>query len=480
MCAPRLPVLQAAFLVYTDGHCIFADFVNFNMKTVQIDMTQGSLFRQIFFFSVPLVVTNVLQILFNMTDTAVVGRFAGYLPLGAVGSTGQMIFFCTGILTGLGGGVNVLAAFSLGQKNFRDFEVTVRASFFSCLCFGFLLLTAGIALAPQILCLLNTKPELIQDATVYFRIYMLCMPAMALYCFGNAILSARGDTRSPLLYLIAGGIANVFLDLLLVIGFELSVIGVGIATVIAQYISCVLTLVKICRILKESNFDFKCKKISRRKILQIIKIGVPAGLQNAIFAVANLFIVTAVNSFDAAMVAGNAATMNGDNLVYNIMAAFYTAGATFIGQNLGAHKKKRILHSYFISLGYAAAAGFALGILLYIFGQEFLSLFTKDQTVIDCAMQKFRIMTFCFGVSALMDATIAASRGLHKTFIPSVIVFLGSCVLRVVWVFTVFAHFRTVESLFLLYPFSWVVTGLFEILYFAIAYKKECRQMQAI
>lgn len=444
-----------------------------------MDMTQGSLFGQILAFSFPLVITNVLQTLFNMTDTAVVGRFAGYLPLGAVGSTGQMIFFCAGILTGLGGGVNVLAAFSLGQKNYRDFLVTVRASFFSCLCCGFLLFTGGTFFAPQILCLLNTKPELLQDAVTYFRIYMLSMPAMALYCFGNAILSAWGDTRSPLLYLIAGGIANVILDLLLVIGFNLSVVGVGIATVIAQYISCTLTLVKLYRIFKAGAFDFKQIKISRRKILQIIKIGVPAGLQNAIFAVANLFIVTAVNSFDAAMVAGNAATMNGDNLVYNIMSAFYTAGATFIGQNLGAHKKKRILLSYFISLGYATATGVVLGILLYIFGHQFLSLFAKDQTVIDFAMQKFRIMTFSFGISALMDAAIAASRGLHKTFIPSVIVFLGSCLLRVVWVFTIFAHFRTVESLFLLYPFSWLITGIFETLYFAFAYKKECRQMQA-
>lgn len=303
------------------------------------------------------------------------------------------------------------------------------------------------------------------------------MPAMAMYNFGNAILSAQGDTRSPLLYLIAAGIVNVFLDLLLVIVFKLSVIGVGVATVIAQYISCILTLRKIYKVLSKNNFDFKYRQISSYKILQIIKIGVPAGLQNAIFAIANLFIVAAVNSFDAAMVAGNAATMNGDNLVFNIMSAFYTAGATFIGQNLGAHKKKRILNSYFISMGYAAIAGFVLGGVLFAFGQEFLSLFTKDQTVVDYAMQKFKIMTFSFGISAFMDGTIAASRGLRKTLVPSVMVFIGSCVLRVIWVFTIFAHFRTVESLFLLYPFSWAVTAIFEIVYFAIIYKKETADM---
>ena len=447
------------------------------MKTLEMDMTKGSLVKKIFIFSVPLVITNILQILFNMTDAAVVGRFAGYLPLGSVGSTGQMIFFCSGILTGLGGGVNVLAAICTGQKNYKDLEVTIRASAVTCLVIGIFLMIAGLLCAPAVLEILNTKEELLHDAVIYFRIYMLCMPFMALYYFGNAILSAQGDTRSPLIYLIIAGIANVILDLVLVIVFKLSVIGVGVATVVAQIISCLLTLVKIYRVLKGNNFDFKNHQLSLGKIIQIVKIGIPAAMQNAIFAVANLFIVAAVNSFDATMVAGNAATMNGDNLVYNIMAAFYTAGATFIGQNLGAHNKKRILNSYFISMGYAAIIGFVLGIVLYVFGREFLSLFTSDPVVVDCAMQKFRIMTFSFGISAFMDGTIAANRGLRKTLIPSIMVFLGSCVLRVVWVYTIFAHFRTVESLFLLYPFSWAATAIFEILYFVIVYKKETKDM---
>ncbi len=447
------------------------------MKTLEMDMTKGSLVKKIFIFSVPLVITNILQILFNMTDAAVVGRFAGYLPLGSVGSTGQMIFFCSGILTGLGGGVNVLAAICTGQKNYKDLEVTIRASAVTCLVIGIFLMIAGLLCAPAVLEILNTKKELLHDAVIYFRIYMLCMPFMALYYFGNAILSAQGDTRSPLIYLIIAGIANVILDLVLVIVFKLSVIGVGVATVVAQIISCLLTLIKIYKVLKGNNFDFKNHQLSLGKIIQIVKIGIPAAMQNAIFAVANLFIVAAVNSFDATMVAGNAATMNGDNLVYNIMAAFYTAGATFIGQNLGAHNKKRILNSYFISMGYAAIIGFVLGIVLYVFGREFLSLFTSDPVVVDCAMQKFKIMTFSFGISAFMDGTIAANRGLRKTLIPSIMVFLGSCVLRVVWVYTIFAHFRTVESLFLLYPFSWAATAVFEILYFVIVYKKETKDM---
>lgn len=479
------------------------------MKTKEIDMTEGSLWKKIFAFSVPLVFTNLLQILFNMADSAVVGRFAGSLPLGSVGSTGQMIFFCSGLLIGLGGGVNVLVAFSIGKKDSKDVAETVRASFVSCLAAGFLIFAFAWISAPSVLKLLDTKPELFDDALLYFRIYMLSMPAMSLYYFGNGVLSAYGNTRSPMFYLAAAGAVNIILDCVLVIVFKMSVAGVGIATVAAQYISCVLTLLKLVKTLdsggfKDSEDSFgsagslesaresarTCKKrvgfrirfgknpfksVNKYKIYQILKIGVPAGLQNSVFAVANMFIVAAVNSFDAEMVAGNAATMNGDNLVYNIMAAFYTAGATFIGQNFGAQKKDRILKSYLITLAYSCVIGFSLGIVLYVFGHEFLSLFTKDKIVVDYAMQKFRIMTFSFGISAFMDATIAANRGLGKTLVPSLMVFLGSCVLRIVWVYTVFAHFRTVESLFLLYPFSWAATAVFETIYFAFVYKKETR-----
>lgn len=331
--------------------------------------------------------------------------------------------------------------------------------------------------APLVLKTMKTKPELLQDALLYFRIYLLSMPAMALYNFGNAVLSAQGNTKLPLIFLALAGVVNVFLDLLLVIVFKMSVAGVAIATVAAQYISCVLTVRATFRNSENFHFDRRLFKLNSHKTLQLVKIGIPAGLQNVVFAVANLFIQAGVNSFDALMVAGNAATMNGDNLVYNIMAAFYTAGATFIGQNYGARKKSRILKSYFVSAGYAAIVGIFLGLILYIFGHQFLGLFTTDSTVVDYAMKKFKIMTFSFGISAFMDGTIAANRGLGKTFVPSIFVFVGSCVFRVVWIYTVFAYFRTIESLFLLYPVSWFVTAVFEIIYFAITYRKETKNL---
>ena len=448
----------------------------FYMKS-EIQITNGSLLKNIFLFSIPLVFTNILQILFNMADSSVVGRFAGALALGAVGSDGQLCFLCSGLLIGIGGGVNVLVAFYIGQNNRKELNDMIHTAAVFCLISGFAIMIIGWGSAPLVLKTMKTKPELLQDALLYFRIYLLSMPAMALYNFGNAVLSAQGNTKLPLIFLALAGIVNVFLDLLLVIVFKMSVAGVAIATVAAQYISCVLTVRATFRNSENFHFDRRLFKLNSHKTLQLVKIGIPAGLQNVVFAVANLFIQAGVNSFDALMVAGNAATMNGDNLVYNIMAAFYTAGATFIGQNYGARKKSRILKSYFVSAGYAAIVGIFLGLILYIFGHQFLGLFTTDSTVVDYAMKKFKIMTFSFGISAFMDGTIAANRGLGKTFVPSIFVFVGSCVFRVVWIYTVFAYFRTIESLFLLYPVSWFVTAVFEIIYFAITYRKETRNL---
>lgn len=443
----------------------------------EIQITNGSLLKNILLFSVPLAFTNLLQILFNMADSSVVGRFAGALALGAVGSDGQLCFLCSGLLIGIGGGVNVLVAFYIGQDNKKELNEMVHTAVVFCLISGIAIMIMGWISARPVLQIMKTKPELMDGALLYFRIYLLSMPAMALYNFGNAVLSAYGNTKLPLIFLALAGIANVFLDLLLVIVFKMSVAGVAIATVVAQYISCILTVRATFRSIENINFDRRIFNLNVHKTMQLIKIGIPAGLQNVVFAVANLFIQAGVNSFDALMVAGNAATMNGDNLVYNIMAAFYTAGATFIGQNYGAHKKSRILKSYFISTGYAFLVGITFGIILYVFGHQFLGLFTTDSTVVDYAMKKFRIMTFSFGISAFMDGAIAANRGLGKTFVPSIFVFIGSCFFRIIWIYTIFAHFRTIESLFLLYPVSWFITAIFETVYFISTYRKETKEL---
>lgn len=436
------------------------------------DMTEGSLLKQIFAFSLPLIISNILQVLFNMSDIAVVGHFAGSAALGAVGSTTILVSLFTGFLIGLSGGINVLAAKFLGAKKQRDLEETVHTSAIICLLAGVLLLLIGVTCSHFLLGLLNTKDELIDGASLYLHIYFLGMPALAIYNFGNAVFSAAGDTRKPLFYLLIAGILNVLMNLFFVIVCRLDVAGVAIASVVSQYVSATLILISLFHTTEPYQLCLSKLRFYPGKVQNILALGLPSGFQYAIFQIANLFIQTGVNSFDAVIVEGNSAAANADALVYDVMAAFYTACSSFMGQNYGAGKKDRVLKSYFVSLAYSFGAGIILGGLLVVFGKGFLSLFTTDAQVAGAGMIRLRIMGLSYAVSAFMDCSIAASRGIGKSVIPTVIVIMGSCVFRVIWVYTIFAYFRTIPSLYLLYIFSWTLTAIAEIIYFAKVYKK--------
>ncbi|MDD6273904.1 MAG: MATE family efflux transporter [Clostridiaceae bacterium] len=441
------------------------------IRSVQ-DMTEGRLGKQIFVFSLPLMLSNVLQVLFNITDIAVVGRFAGSAALGSVGSTAILITLFTGFLIGVGGGINVLVARSAGARAARDVREFVHTSALLSLLIGLSLAVLGLVFSRGLLELLGTKDELIDGATVYLRIYLLGMPALAVYNFGNAVLSAVGDTRRPLYFLSVAGVLNVLLNLFFVIICRLDVAGVAIASVIAQYVSAFLVVLALCTSQEMYSLRFSALRIHPKKARCVLALGIPAGLQNAIFAIANLFIQAGVNTFDATMVEGNSAATNADALVYDVMAAFYTACASFMGQNFGAGKRDRVLKSYFISLAYSFGIGAALGLLLVLFGRQFLALFTTESAVIDAGMARLTVMGCSYALSAFMDCTIAASRGLGKSFVPTVIVILGSCVFRVIWVYTIFAYFHTITSLYLLYAFSWGITSVAEIAYFVHCYRK--------
>ena len=435
------------------------------------DMTKGSLWKQIFIFSLPLMASNVLQVLFNMADVAVVGQFAGSFALGSVGSTTTLVAMFTGFLIGLSGGINVLVALHYGAKNKKELTETVHTAALVSLLIGLCLMIFGIVFTRRILMLLHTKPELMDGAVLYFRIYLLGMPAMSVYNFGNAVFSAVGDTKKPLRYLSLAGVINVALNLFLVIVCRMDVAGVAIASVVSQYLSAILIVKALFKTREGFGLQWALLHLDREKAGDILRIGIPAGMQNAIFQIANLFIQASVNSFDAVMVAGNSAAANADALVYDVMAAFYTACGSFMGQNYGAKKKDRVRKSYFVSLVYSFGAGLILGVLLVLCGEAFLALFTKEQVVIEAGMKRLTIMGLSYCVSAFMDNTIAASRALGKGVVPTVIVIMGSCVFRVIWVYTIFAHFRTIPSLYLLYVFSWSLTAIAEILYFVKIYK---------
>lgn len=442
------------------------------MKNFEMDLTQGSIGKTFFRFSIPLVLTNIMQVLFNMTDLAVVGRFSGPEALGAVGSTPNFLYLFTGLVIGLGSGINSICAFFIGARSKKDLSETIHTAAVISLAFGLLLMAAGWILARPVLELMNTKPELIDGAVLYFKIYMIGIPFEALFNFGNGVLSAVGDTKRPLIFLTISGIANAVLNLVFVLGFGMSVDGVAYGSVIANAVSAFLVIIALLKGTGDARLEIRKIRVHWQKAVKIIKIGIPSALQNMIFGFANMFMQMGLNSFDAVMVSGNAAAANADTLIYNVMAAFYVGCATFIGQNYGAGNRQRVVRSYLWGTFFSFAIGLVLGTLLLVFGREFLLLFTSKEEVIECGLARIRIMAFAYCISAFMDNSIAACRGLGKTLIPSIMVSLGSCVFRIVWIFTIFAHFKTLESLFLLFPFSWLITAAFIFVYFLIVLKK--------
>ncbi len=443
------------------------------MKDYEMDFSTGSLWKKILVFSIPLMFSNILQVVFNMADVAVVGKFAGSIALGSVGSTSILVTLFIGLLLGFSSAVNTLTARYIGSKDVKNIKETVHTAAIICTSAGIIIMVLGIIFAYDVLSFMNTKDELIEGAVIYLKIYLIGMPAMGIYNFGNAVLSAAGDTKRPLYYLIIAGIINIILNLFFVIVCKLGVVGVALATVIAQCSSAFMIMRALICAKESYKVELKELKITPDKMKNILKIGIPSAFQYAIFAIANLFVQTSVNSFNHIVVEGNSAATNADSLVYDMMAAFYTACTSFMGQNLGAKKRDRVLKSYFICTIYSFLIGLVLGVSLYVFRYAFLGLFTNDLEVVEAGIKRLSIMALSYSVSAFMDCTIAASRGLGKTFIPTIIVIMGSCVFRVMWIYTVFAYFRTIESLYLLYVFSWMITAIAEIIYFVYSYRKE-------
>ena len=448
---------------------------------IEKKLTSGNLWKQILLFGIPLMASNLLQVLFNMSDIAVVGRFSesGSKAIGAVGSTTILVNLYTGILIGIGSGVNVIVAKFFGAGDKKNLKESVHTSALISLFIGILLAVVGFFTANAFLRLLGTKDDLIGGADTYLRIYMLGMPAVALYNFGNGTFSAIGNTKKPLLYLFIAGILNVGLNLFFVIVFKMDVAGVALASIISQYVSAILVIAALFREKGDCKLSFGALKIHGDKAKTMLALGLPASFQNSIFNIANLFIQSAVNTFPSVVVEGNSAATNSDALVYQLMDAFYIACSSFIGQNFGAGNKKRILDSYLICVVYSFAVGAILGGGLVLFGKGFLSIFTDDPAVMQEGMARLKIMGFSYCISAFMDCTIAASRGLGKTVVSTITVIMGSCVFRVLWILTIFAKFRTITSIYLLYSCSWTITAIAEIIYFIYAYKKVTKSFTA-
>ena len=441
-------------------------------KSYEMDMTSGPLLKKILIFSVPLMLSGILQLLFNAADIIVVGQFTGSSALAAVGSTSSLINLFVNVFIGFSIGANVLVAQYFGARDEKNVHETVHTSILLAIICGLILIVAGISLAPPMLELMDTPDEVLGQAVLYMRIYFVGMPATLVYNFGAAILRAVGDTRRPLYYLFVAGCVNVVLNLFFVVVCGRGVDGVAIATVISQVISAAL----IVRCLVKSDGMYRLNlsmlKLHRQKVIQIARIGLPAGFQGAIFSISNVLIQSSVNSFGSIAMAGNTAASNIEGFIYTCMNAVYQTSLSFTSQNLGAGKTKRISRILVECLVVVFLVGAVMGFLAYTFGAELLRIYSTDPEVIENGLHRMRVICQTYYLCGMMDVTVGALRGLGYSVMPMLVSLAGVCGVRIVWIFTAFVWSRSLFTLYISYPISWGATFVIHLICFAVVYRK--------
>lgn len=447
-------------------------------KKYEIDMCSGSILGKMLLFTLPLMCSSVLQLLFNAADVIVVGKFAGDNALAAVGSNTALINLLTNFFLGLSIGANVLVAHYYGAKQDRDLEETVHTAMLLSVYSGIFLTVAGCVGARQILIWMKTPADVLNLAVIYLRIYFLGMTASMIYNFGSAVLRAVGDTKRPLYYLMGAGVINVILNLIFVIVFHMGVAGVGTATVISQCISAALIVRCMMGTQGGICLDLKKLKIYRNKFVKILKVGLPASFQGVIFAISNVIIQSSVNSFGAVAVAGNSAAANIEGFVYVAMNAFYQASISFTGQNIGAAKYERVNKILYAAEGCVFAVGLVLGSMAVYFGRPLLSLYTSSPDVMDAGMKRISVIARTYALCGMMDVIVGSLRGLGYSVMPMLVSLIGACGLRLLWIFTFFQTepFHSVTSLYMTYPVSWIVTLSAHVICFIAVRKKLAKQ----
>lgn len=438
----------------------------------EMDMCSGALLPKILLYSLPLMLSGILQLLFNAADVVVVGRFAGNDALAAVGSTSALINLLVNVFIGLSVGANVMVArfFGAGQK--KELEEMVHTAILTSLVSGVILIFVGLGLSRPALTLMDTPENVIDQAVLYIRIYFVGMPAMMLYNFGSAILRAVGDTRRPLYFLLAAGVINVILNLIFVIPLGMGVAGVALATIISQTISALLVLVCLMRTESDYRVSLKKLRIVRDKMLKMIQIGLPAGLQGALFSISNVLIQSSVNSFGSVAMAGNTAAQNLEGFVYTAMNSLHQTCISFTGQNYGARQYRRMGKILLICQGCVIAVGVIMGNGVYLTGDTLLKLYSPDAEVI--AYGKLRLLYICttYALCGMMDVMVGSLRGMGYSIMPMLVSLTGACLFRVVWIMTVFKAYHSLEVLYVSYPISWALTFAVHLLCFLIVYRR--------
>ncbi len=441
------------------------------MKKYEIDMTNGPILKKMLLFAVPLMFSGVLQLLFNAADIVVVGQYAGYDSLGAVGATSSLINLLVNLFMGLSVGANVIAARYYGADDKEELCKTVHTAMTLSVISGVILTVIGIIGAEKLLTMMDTPENLLPLSSLYLKVYFLGMPAMMVYNFGSAILRAAGDTKRPLYFLTLAGIINVILNLVFVIALKMDVAGVAAATAISQYISA--ALIVRCLVLEQGAIKLvpSMLRIHSDKFFQIIQVGLPAGFQGAVFSFSNVVIQSSINLFGDIVVAGNSAASNIEGFIYVSMNAFHQAVISFTSQNYGAGKTERINKILFSGLGSVFVIGLSLGAIVLFFGEFLLGIYSTEAEVIAAGMNRLRIILFSYFLCGMMDVMVGALRGIGYSVLPMIVSLLGACGLRLLWIATVFniPQYHTPEGIYMSYPVSWALTFIVHVICFAIA-----------
>ena len=442
-------------------------------------MVNGSIMDKMISFALPLMLSGILQLLFNAVDIIVVGRFSGSQSLAAVGSTSSLINMLTNLFIGISLGANVLAARFYAAGKHKEMSETVHTAIATAFVSGVIMIFVGILLSRPALELMDTPSDVIDLSTLYIRIYFLGMPFFMLYNYGAAILRAVGDTKRPLIFLVISGVVNACLNMLLVIVFHLDVAGVAIATVISQVISCVLVIGCLYKTDAVYRLRFKKLRINRKYLVQIFRIGIPAGLQSTLISFSNVLLQSSVNSFGSIAMAGYTAANNILSFLYMAANAVTQACMSFTSQNFGARKPKRMDRVIIDGMILQFVICLILGTLAYVFGSQISSIYTDNSDVIKCSVEILALTTIPYFLCGIMDAWPGIIRGMGRSTVPMILCIIGTVGVRILWIFFFFPHHRTLRYLFISYPVSWIATIIMQLAYFFIIRKEINRELNA-
>lgn len=445
------------------------------MAEKSTDLTEGPLLKKIILYTIPVILTGILQLLFNAADLIVVGRFCGSISVAAVGDTTAIINLLVNLFIGLSVGVGVTVAHGLGAGKDEEVQKTVHTAIPTAFVCGVILTVIGILVTEPVLKAMDTPGDVIDLSATYMKVYFAGITSSMLYNFGSAILRAAGDTKSPLIYLTISGVVNVILNLFFVKIVNMNVAGVALATSISQTISAILT-VRSLMIRKDScKLELRKMRFYKRPLIRMTQIGLPAGIQGSLFSISNVIIQSSVNSFGSVVVAGNSAAQNIEGFVYTSMNSVSQTAMNFTGQNHGSGKFDRIKKIMIICLACVFVTGFAMGGIGYIFGRPLLSIYITDSPEsIEYGMIRMAYILIPYFMCGLMDVATGMLRGIGSSLVPMIISVAGVCGFRIFWIRTIFQipQYHTLSSIYVSYIISWSMTFIAEFITFVIVLKK--------